>query len=53
MIRLFLGGAGLGLCLKLFIKSDDFLTQTLALFLAPIFIIYLKASIDKIQSEDK
>lgn len=51
MIRLFLGAAGLGLSLKMFIKADDFLTQTLMLFMMPMFFMYIKMAIDKINSE--
>jgi ABC-type phosphate transport system permease subunit len=53
MIRLFLGGAGLGLCIKLFIKSDDFVSQTLALLFVPIFIVYIREAISKISSESE
>lgn len=53
MIRLFLGSAGLGLCFKLFLKSDDMLTQALSLMLVPIFSVYIFKAMEKIKQEDK
>ena len=52
MARLFLGGTGLILCLKLFMKSDDFVSQTIGLLFVPIFFVYIKEVINKISSED-
>ena len=53
MIRLFLGGAGLGLCIKLFLKSDDVLSQMIALLFIPIFVVYVHKAIGKIKEEVK
>jgi hypothetical protein len=52
MIRLFLGATGLVLCLRLIIKSDDALSQGLALLFVPIFVFYTHKAIEKIKEED-
>jgi hypothetical protein len=53
MIRLFLGAAGLGLCFKLFLKSEDVLSQGLALLFIPIFAFYVYKAAEKIKEEDQ
>jgi hypothetical protein len=53
MIRLFLGGAGLGLSFKLFLKADDTVTQGLALLFIPIFATYIYKAIEKIKQEQE
>jgi hypothetical protein len=47
MIRLLLGGSGLVLCLKLFIKSDDVASQLIALLFLPIFVVYVYKAVEK------
>ena len=53
MIRLFLGGAGLGLSFKLFLKADDVLTQGLALLFIPMFATYVYKAVEKIKQEQE
>jgi hypothetical protein len=52
MIRLFLGGSGLILCLRLFLKSDDTLSQSLALLFIPIFTVYVFKAMEEIKEKD-
>lgn len=52
MIRLFLGAAGLGLCFKLFIKSEDALSEMIAFLFMPIFITYIYKAVEKIKEDE-
>jgi hypothetical protein len=53
MIRLFLGSAGLGLAFKLFLKSDDTVSQGLALLFIPLFATYIYKAAEKIKKESE
>lgn len=53
MIRLFLGSAGLGLALKLFLKSEDTVSQGIALLFVPIFVTYIYKAVEKIKKESQ
>jgi hypothetical protein len=51
MIRLLLGGSGLVLSLKLFVKSQDQASQLIALLFLPIFVFYVYKALEEIKEE--
>lgn len=51
MIRLLMGGSGIIVSLKIFVKSDDAASQLIALLFLPIFATYTYKAIEKIKQE--